>query len=146
MELGLLASARGGLVRRAAPIACGAALAGAAAFIGTHDPGAVGSRFPPCAFHQLTGLWCPGCGLTRGTYQLLHGHVGAALSYNVFTPVALAVIVVVWVGWLRVSWGGGALQMPPRLGRLLAVIAPVLVIVYGVLRNIPVAPLRALAP
>ena len=146
MELGLVASPHGGLVRRAAPIACGAALVGAAAFIGTHDPGAAGSRFPPCAFHQVTGLWCPGCGLTRGTYQLLHGHVGAALSYNVFTPVALAAIVVVWVGWLRMSTGGPALHMPQRLVRPLAVIAPVLVVVYGVLRNVPIAPLRALAP
>ena len=146
MELGLVASPHGGLVRRTVPIACGAALAGAAAFIGTHDPGAAGSRFPPCAFHQVTGLWCPGCGLTRGTYQLLHGHVGSALSYNVFTPVALAAIVVVWVGWLRVSWGGPALHMPQRLVRPLAVIAPVVVIVYGVLRNVPMAPLRALAP
>ena len=94
----------------------------------------------------MTGLWCPGCGLTRGTYQLLHGHVGAAVSYNVFTPLALAAIVVAWFGWLRVSWGGPALQMPPRLGRWLALIALVLVIVYGVARNIPVAPLRALAP
>ena len=77
---------------------------------------------------------------------MLHGHVGAALSYNVFTPLALAAIVIVWVGWLRVSWGRSALHLPQRLGRPLAVIAPALLIVYGVLRNVPVAPLRALAP
>ncbi len=146
MELGFVASAHSGAARRVAPIACGAALAGAAAFIGTHDPGAAGSRYPGCAFHQLTGLWCPGCGLTRGTYQLLHGHIGAAVSYNVFTPLALAAIAVVWVGWLRVAWGAQPIHVTQRLGRLLAVIAPVLVVTYGVLRNVPVAPLRALAP
>jgi hypothetical protein len=146
MELGLPAAVHGDLARRAAPIACGGALAASAAFIVTHDPSAPGSRFPACVFHQVTGLWCPGCGLTRGTYQLLHGHIGAALSSNLFTPIALVAIITVWLAWLRVSWGASPIRMPQRAGRLLAVALPALVIAYGVLRNIPVDPLRSLAP
>ena len=145
MELGVVASAHSGAGRRVAPVGCGVALVGAASYIGTHDPGVAGS-YPGCAFHQLTGLWCPGCGLTRGTYQLLHGHVGAAVSYNVFAPLVVAAVVVVWVGWLRASWGAKPIQVSHRVGRLLAVMAPVLLIVYGVLRNLPVASLRTLAP
>jgi len=146
VEIGLPASLHGDLGRRAAPIACGGPLAASAAFLTTHDPGAAGSRYPSCAFHQMTGLWCPGCGLTRGAYQLLHGHVGAALGYNVFTPLALVAIVAVWFAWLRVSWGATPIRVPKRAARSLAVILPVLVIGYGVLRNVPVSPLRALAP
>jgi hypothetical protein len=146
MELGLSASLRGEFARRAAPICCGGALAGAAAFVATHDPSAAGTRYPGCVFHQMTGLWCPGCGLTRGTYELLHGHLGAALGYNLFTPVALAVVVVAWLGWLRMSWGASAIRVPHSIGRWLVVTAPVLALVYTVLRNLPVEPLRALAP
>ncbi len=146
MELGLSASVHGTLTRRTAPVAAGAALAAAAGFIATHNPAASSFPYPTCAFYQATGLWCPGCGLTRGTYQLLHGHLGAALSYNIFTPVALAAIVVVWFSWVRVSWGGQLLRMPPRAARWLAITTPTLVLLYGVLRNVPVAPLRALAP
>ncbi len=146
MELGLTAAARGGLARRAAPIVGGCALAASAAFVATHDPGAAGSRYPACVFHQMSGLWCPGCGLTRGTYELLNGHIGAALGYNIFTPVALVAIVVAWMAWLRVSWGRQGLRMPQRAGRWLVIAVPVLIIVYGVLRNVPVASLRALAP
>ena len=94
----------------------------------------------------MTGLWCPACGLTRGTYQLLHGHVAAALSYNIFTPVVLVGILVAWCAWLPVSWGAAPRALPPALRRGLTSIAPAVLIVYGVLRNIPVAPLRALAP
>ena len=115
-------------------------------FIATHNPASSSSPYPTCAFHQATGLWCPGCGLTRGTYQLLHGHIGAALSYNIFTPVALAAIVVVWLGWVRVSWGASPMRVPPHTARWLAIITPALLLLYGVLRNVPVAPLRALAP
>ena len=28
---------------------------------------------PPCPFHTLTGLLCPGCGSTRATHYLLNG-------------------------------------------------------------------------
>jgi Protein of unknown function (DUF2752) len=119
-------------------------LAASAAFIATHNPGAAGSGFPVCMFHQTTGLWCPGCGLTRGTYQLLHGHVGAALSYNIFTPIALAAIVVAWWGWVRVSWGGAPIRLPRATGRWSAILLPTLLIAYGVLRNMP--GLQALAP
>jgi Protein of unknown function (DUF2752) len=146
MELGLSASLRDGFARRAAPICCGGALAGAAGFVATHNPGAGGTRYPGCVFHQMTGLWCPGCGLTRGTYELLHGHLGTALGYNVFTPVALAVVVVAWLVWIRTSWGAPAIRVPQGLARLLAVTAPVAALIYAVLRNLPVAGLRALAP
>jgi hypothetical protein len=146
MEVGLSASLRGEFARRAAPICCGGALAGAAAFVATHDPSAAGTRYPGCVFHQMTGLWCPGCGLTRGTYELLHGHLGAALGYNIFTPVALAAIVVAWLGWLTVSWGAPAIRVPPSIGRWTAVVAVLIGVVYTVLRNLPVDPLRTLAP
>ncbi len=91
-------------------------------------------------------MWCPGCGLTRGLYQLMHGHIGAALSYNVFTPVAVVVVLVAWLGWLRFSWGAPPIRIPQRTGRWLAVMAPALILVYGVLRNLPIAPLRGLTP
>jgi len=146
MELGAPATLHADLRRRAAPIACGGALAASAAFLATHDPGAAGSRYPTCAFHQMTGLWCPGCGLTRGTYQLLHGHVGAALGYNIFTPVVLVAIVAVWCAWLRISWSAIPIRLPRGVARSLATTLPVLVIGYGVLRNIPIGPLRSLAP
>jgi hypothetical protein len=146
MELGMQASLRSGFARRAAPIAGGVALAAAGGLVATHNPAAAGSWFPVCPFHQATGLWCPGCGLTRGTYQLLHGHIGAALSYNIFTPVAVAAIVAAWLGWLRMSWGAPPIRLPQRAQRWLAVAMPVVIITYGVLRNVPVAPLRALAP
>ena len=111
-----------------------------------HYPPSEYSFYPRCPFNQVTGLHCPGCGLTRGTYQLLHGHVGAALSYNIFTPVAIAAIVIVWLSWVRTSWGGQPTHLAPRAARWLAILTPALLLVYGVLRNVPVAPLRALAP
>jgi len=128
------------------PIAGAAGAAASAAFLATNNPSAGGFHYPTCPFHQLTGLWCPACGLTRGTYQLLHGHVATASSYNVFTPLVVAGLVLAWCAWLPVSWGAAPRAMPSWIRRTLLSSAPTVLIGYGVLRNIPVAPLRALAP
>lgn len=132
---------------RLTPVVCGCAMAGAAAVVALNDPSAAGSRFPPCAFHATTGLWCPGCGLTRGFHQLFNGHVGSALSYNLFVPVVLAAAVVGWWSWARAAWGRPVQwRWRARGSRWLTVGVPAVIITYGVLRNIPVAPFRALAP
>jgi hypothetical protein len=37
---------------------------------------------PPCPYLVLTGLACPGCGLTRAAHFLLHGDVMRAFAFN----------------------------------------------------------------
>lgn len=137
------------LWQRAAPVLCGCALAASAAYVAVQDPATPGSHFPACQFHAVTGLWCPACGLTRGTHDLLTGHVGAALGENLFVPVVLAVIVGSWWSWTRSSWGRPSLRLQATghwLRARLAVAIPVVAVVYGVLRNLPFTPFRALAP
>lgn len=134
------------LWQRTSPLLGGAALAAAGAYVALNDPSADASRFPACAFRNLTGLWCPGCGLTRGTHQLLNGDVPAALSYNLFTPLALTAIVLSWLVWTRRAWGRPTVSLGERLPRWWGAALAVLLAVYGVARNLPVPALRALAP
>lgn len=137
------------LWRRIAPVACGCALAGAAALVALNDPAKAGSRFPACQFRSATGLWCPGCGLTRGFHQLFNGNVLSALQHNVFVPLVLVAVVLSWWSWARRSWGRPPRQLPAAVDRWLrpgAVALVGVVVAYAVLRNIPVAPFDALAP
>ena len=53
--------------------------------------------FPPCLFHQLTGLDCPGCGAQRALHQLLHGHLIAAIRLNAMFVVSLPLFA--WIGF-----------------------------------------------
>jgi len=46
-----------------------------------------------CVFHAVTGLPCPGCGLTRSLASVSHGHVGDAFRYHPFGPVIYALLV-----------------------------------------------------
>ena len=136
--------------QRAAPIACGVGLAAGAVAVAIGDPAASGSRFPGCIFHATTGLWCPGCGITRGTHQLLNGHIGAALGYNIFTPVAIAAIMIGWFTWTRRSWGKPPLtwayHWPTRWSARWFASLPAIAVGFTVLRNLPIQPFKSLAP
>ena len=46
---------------------------------------------PPCLFHALTGMPCPGCGTTRAVLALARADVGAALAWNPLATSALLV-------------------------------------------------------
>ena len=121
-------------------------MAAAAVHVAVNDPSAEGARFLPCVFHRTTGLWCPGCGLTRGAHALFQGDVQGAFGYNLFTPLAVVGIVLAWGVWTLRSFGHHVRSPIDRMPDTWARVLLVGVIVYGVLRNIPVAPLTALAP
>ena len=36
-----------------------------------------------CVFHELTNLYCPGCGITRAIFSLLELDIIGAIKYNI---------------------------------------------------------------
>lgn len=95
--------------------------------------------YPKCALHELTGWHCPGCGATRAAYALLHGRLAEALRYNPLIFVVLAAVVIV------LPWTAGRRFVARHVGWVAAVCA-VLILAFGVARNIPRFPFRFLAP
>lgn len=119
------------------------ALAGAGAWwLGTR--GVTGSPFF-CALNQWTGLHCPGCGMTRAAYAFLHGHWWQAFRFNPLGMVLLPAIAIYLIPDV-VRYVRG---MPPR-SRTIRPRWPiglaVVVIGFGVVRNLPWVPFRYLAP
>lgn len=95
------------------------------------------SRFyPVCHFHQLTGLNCPGCGMTRAAHALLHGDLGAALHQNALFVGVLLLLAArgAWFGLNRLRGRpNGDYFKAAWLWPLLA-----LAVAFAVLRNLPV--------
>jgi hypothetical protein len=91
------------------------------------------SIFPPCLFHQLTGLDCPGCGAQRAFHQLLHGHLIAAIRLNVMFVFSLPLFA--WMGtrFLMRQWNGQPGNLQFKWWSLYFAAW----ILFGVLRNLP---------
>ena len=99
-----------------------------------------------CLLHDVTGLHCPGCGMTRATHAAIEGEWLAAFRFNplgVFLlPLALVALIPEAIGWVRGTpppW-----KMP--IGKRGAWILAWTVIVYAVIRNLPFPPFEWLAP
>lgn len=91
--------------------------------------------YPVCQFHHLTGLNCPGCGMTRAIYALMHGNFPDALQDN-----ALLVLVLVALA-IRGAWfWRNKLRCQPN-GEFFPVVflwpLLILAIIFTILRNLP---------
>jgi len=91
--------------------------------------------YPVCLFHELTGLNCPGCGGTRSAYQLLHGHLMAALRDNALFVLTLAGLGLrgAWFAICRLRSRPASLAVAPKALWAYAIVA----IAFTVLRNLP---------
>ena len=87
-----------------------------------------------CPLHRTTGLWCPLCGGTRATRELMHGDLWAAMGYNPFALVLEAVVVLLVARWLLASARG--LRRPLVTGRE-GILLGVALAVFAVVRNLP---------
>ena|SRR5687768_15786548 len=94
--------------------------------------------YPRCMFHVATGLACPGCGSLRAAHSLLHGDFAAAFRFNPLLFVLLPLAGLAWAVYRPSSLSA----LPAKwIWTLLGVI-----VAFGVLRNLPMAPFTYLNP
>jgi hypothetical protein len=60
-------------------------------------PASDGDYFTICAFKNVTGLPCPGCGLTHSFCALVRGRLDRAFDYNMLGPAVFFCFVMVWI-------------------------------------------------
>ena len=127
-----------------AACACG----GATAFLYAVDPNRH-AVYPQCLLYNATGIYCAGCGATRGVYALLHGRVIEALHDNALFVAALPFLLYVAGFYALAAWRANAWPAIPVDGRKLAWrgIAILLVMMtFMLLRNLPGPPFDWLKP
>ena len=124
-------------------VCAGAVAAAGAVYLYFHNP----YSYPlPCLFYLVTGLYCPGCGAGRACYSILHGRFLDAFCYNPLMTLLLPLIGI-YIAARTTDWaitGGNHIDRLISVKLLLGVLIAVLV--YGILRNIPVFPFTLLAP
>ena len=88
-----------------------------------------------CPFYRLTGLPCPGCGLTRAFVCLGHGQVLAALHWHPLGWVLYALCLAVWLR-AGLSWAlrRELITLTPRVSRAVSVFILAAVLIVGFAR------------
>ena len=100
--------------------------------------------FPVCPFHAITGLNCPGCGATRGMHALLNGDVLSALHFNAMLAVFVPLMIYGVVALVLYGIRGRGLPLP-RLASQGIWALLILLLAFGVFRNLPFYPFSLLA-
>ena len=91
---------------------------------------------PPCPLQSTTGLFCPGCGVTRATRSLIQGDLTTALRMN---PVAVLLMPLLAVMMAReiAAWAYQKPEWRPGIGGKWGIGLGFAVIIFGIIRNLP---------
>lgn len=125
------------LRRMIAPTVATGAVVGGLAYLAVVDPNEPG-HYPLCPTRALFGLDCPGCGIMRGTHDLITGDPAGALDHNVALVVLVPLVLLLWLGWLRRTWTGHTAAVTARQTRrrtAILVTGLIAMVVFGVVRN-----------
>lgn len=80
----------------------------------------------PCVFHELTGLYCPGCGATRAINSLVRLKHYQAFRYNMLIIILIPFFVIYLLTKEK-------FKIPNWIWYTILIIT----ILFGILRNIP---------
>lgn len=95
----------------------------------------VTSFYIPCPIRTLTGFVCPGCGITHFFIDLINLNFINAMQQNL----AIFVLLVIWilVGIIYMIFRPQSLKKGGRVFNILIWSSVILLVVFGILRNIP---------
>jgi hypothetical protein len=87
----------------------------------------------PCVFYEITGLYCPGCGITRLCISLFEVDIYQAFRYNPIIFIDVPIIFILFV--LNILFKDK--KSIKKITNILIIILAVITVIFGVLRNIP---------
>jgi nitrate reductase gamma subunit len=92
----------------------------------------------PCVFHELTGLYCPGCGVTRMMFSLLKLDFYQAFRYNNLVFLSIPLILFYFCDFIIKRFHNKSNYLYQKISDKVWIILLIITLLFGVLRNIPV--------
>ena len=85
----------------------------------------------PCIFNKITGLYCPGCGITRAIKALLKGDIQTSFRNNIllYTVIPLLFIAMTFNKITKYKY--------KKIYNIVLIFLLIITIGYGIIRNIP---------
>jgi len=122
-----------------------ATIVGGVSVVTFFDPSA-SHFFPVCPLYALTGIACPGCGLTRGYHALFHGDIATAMHFNALIPLYSLIFGYLFISLVLLAVRGRGLSFSVFRKPWLLWSVAILAIAFAVFRNLPLYPFNLLYP
>ena len=95
----------------------------------------------PCVFKTLTHLNCPSCGVSRMCVSISHGDIKSAFYYNqvliFLTPLIALYYIFYQIRYIRTGQ-----RKISKLENNTMILIIVILVIYGIVRNLPFYPYR----
>ncbi|MDD6223451.1 MAG: DUF2752 domain-containing protein [bacterium] len=92
----------------------------------------------PCLFHEITGFYCPGCGVTRMMFSLINLDFYQAFRYNQLLFISLPFIMVCIIDKI-VKWlVGNPNYLHDKINDKVWITLLLITVLFGILRNISI--------
>lgn len=88
-----------------------------------------------CLFHKLSHLYCPGCGITRCLFSIIHLKFNEAFHYNMFVFILLPFLAIYYIYAIYVYIFDKKDNLIKKIPDYYYYILVFLAILFGVLRN-----------
>lgn len=90
----------------------------------------------PCIFHKITGLYCPGCGITRAIFALLNLDFKQAIRNNILVVIVIPFIIIYIINYAYI-WINNLKKDPSKIfPKWLWYTLLIITLLFGILRNI----------
>lgn len=89
----------------------------------------------PCLFHKITGLHCPGCGMSRALISIIELDFYQAFRYNALSLIFLPSLTIYLI--LKAEAYINDHPLKYKISDKIVWLLLIIVIVFGILRNIP---------
>lgn len=91
----------------------------------------------PCPIYSLTGLYCPGCGISRALRSILHLDFYRALRYNAAFTISFPFIAAYVFALILSYIVNGKDKVSKKIPVVILYAAAGIFILFGIMRNIP---------
>ena len=98
-----------------------------------YNPEYENSFFIPCFFYKITGIKCPGCGMTRSLHNLVNGDIKKAIWYNVMS--IPAIVLLIYIGYRYLMYLLKDEEILNEKMEIILKVFLVILIIFGISRN-----------
>lgn len=103
------------------------------------------SKYLRCPSNLLFGINCPGCGSQRAFHYILHLDILEALRYNALFVISLPIVVYWLIIKLLNKIYGTKKTIPFLTNKYVIIGLLIIIVIFGILRNIPIYPFNLLS-